>query len=102
MNIFRCFGSSLREINLAGNSFGKLNTTTFNRFVELTHLSLSNTSLTDFDFSIIIENQKHLRTLDISDDNLKYVRNISLLEMFLNLTDLNMAGNQLENTLQMI
>lgn len=101
LNIVRCFGSSLWEIDLAGNFIGKLNTATFNRFAELTHLSLSDTSLKDFDFSLI-QNQKSLWMLDISHNHLKDVSNISLLEMFPHLNDLNIAENQLEKTQEII
>lgn len=71
-NVLHCFGQLVREIDFSGNIIGTLNTSTFQKLNNLTKLSLSNTSLSEFDLSII-QHLKHLWALDLSNNNLKYV-----------------------------
>lgn len=100
-NVMEFLSSSIWDINLSGNFVGKLNDKTFEIFIRLGRLSLSNTMLTNFDFGII-KNPRNLWTLDISHNNLKNMNNISLLNSFSNLRELNVAENQLKNTKQII
>lgn len=98
--MMQCFGATLKELHLSGNFVGKLNTTIFNRFTNLEWLSLSDTTLLDFNFDML-EMQKKLERLDVSFNNLKSV-NPMALENFKNLSHFIAAGSQLENTLEII
>lgn len=99
--MLQCFGASLKEMDLSGNFVGKLNTTTFKRFIHLEWLSLSDTILIDFDFDML-KSQTKLERLDLSFNNLKSVRNVSMLEHFHNLSQFIAADSQLPNASEII
>lgn len=92
-----------QKIDLSGNHIGELNATAFERFWNLRELSLSDTDLTDFDFSVLnVKNQKYLTHLDISKNNLKEVKSAVLLKYFGGLYAFNAAGNEIENLEEVI
>lgn len=99
--MLQCFGPSLREMDLSGNFVGKLNTTTFKRFINLEWLSLSDTILVDFNFDMLA-NQTKLERLDMSFNNLKSVSDASMLKQFGNLSQFIAAGSQLPNASEII
>lgn len=94
-DLMQCFNPTILHIDLSGNYIGKLNAAIFQRFNRLIVLSLSNTMLMDFDFGIIKSHD--LIKLDLSYNNLQFLRNVRLLEGFNSLEELSLAGNQIEN-----
>lgn len=99
--ILQCFSSSIESIDLSSNVVGKLTSTTFERFINLRELSLSDTKLTDFDLNVF-KTPNRINLLDISFNNLRHIGNIQLFESFNLLYELKAAGNQLENTQALI
>lgn len=96
------FNPTVWKIDLSGNHIGELNAT-FERFRNLRELSLSDTDLEDFDFSVLnVKNQQYLTHLDISQNKLKNVTNPYLLQYFGSLYQFNASGNQIENTNELI
>lgn len=100
-DIISCFGSQIWRVDLSGNLVGKLQPTTFQNISSLKYLSLRGTWLLDFDFDAI-KNQESLFGLDISDNNLKYVKNAEFLQKFPLLFDLKAGGNQINNSIEVI
>lgn len=101
-DLLNLFSPTVWKIDLSGNHIGVLNAT-FERFRNLRELSLSDTDLEDFDFSVLnIKNQQYLTHLDISQNNLKNVTNPYLLQYFGSLYQFNASGNQIENTNELI
>lgn len=90
------FGSTLNELDVSGNVIGPWDQTELKRFINLSKLALSDTHLESFDLSMI-EEAKHLQSLDISNNRLAQVQSISSLNRFENLTELNVAGNQFQH-----
>lgn len=101
LDILDCFAPSVLAIDLSSNRVGLLNTNTLRRFRHLRHLSLSNTSLSGFDLKVL-KSQKKLKSLDISNNNLKYIENVFVLWDFVYLIELNISGNRIGNTPQII
>lgn len=100
-DIILLFGSSLKYLDVSGNFVGRLDAIMVEKLVNLTHLYLRDVMLMEFDFGVI-KNPEKLQALDISDNNLKNrLKNVAFLEKF-NLENFKMAGNQLENTLELI
>lgn len=93
--------SKIWEIDLSANHIGKLNHSTLEGFKNLQFFYLNDANLTEFNFDAIKSPQK-LWWLDISNNNLKYLNNISLLANFTALYRFNIAGNRLENTPEII
>lgn len=93
------FGSSVHMLDLNGNSLNPLNCTVFQRFSNLTELSLSNTELSEFDFGQLTT--RHLATLDISWNCLKLVKNVFVLQS-IPLQKLDVSHNQLTNAPEII
>lgn len=60
------FGPNLNTLDLSGNFVGNLRGKKFENLRQLTNLYLSNSSLSDFDFSYL----KQLKTLNISSNEL--------------------------------
>lgn len=101
VDITEYFYSTIETVNLSGNFIGKLNSTTFERFIKLNRLSLNGTGLKDFDLEIL-KNSQHLLELDISQNNLNHLGSVQLLNDFGRLENLNAAGNQLNNAPEVI
>lgn len=99
--LMRCFTASIEAIDLTGNAIECLNESTFKKFVNLKWLFLKNTNLSEFDFSVL-KNQKQLRLLDLSNNNLRYLENVSLLRTFEYLETLSVEENTIENVSEMI
>lgn len=99
--VMNCLTSSLVNLDLSGTSLGNLNSNILHRFYNLEELKLNNAQLSEFDFSWI-DNYKHLRWINIAENNLKIMKNVSILASFVNLYSLHVEGNQLENTLELI
>lgn len=99
-DLLQCFGPSVMHMDLSNNFIGILNTAVLERFDGLTALSLSNTMLIDFDCSML--QSKRLMKLDVSNNNLKRVRNAQFLENLEMLEELYIGGNQVENLAEII
>lgn len=99
--LLQCFGPSLAIISLDGNFVGKLNSGNFKRFENLRRLSLKNTHLSEFNFSVL-KNQQNLQHLDISHNNLKQLINIRASNHLKHLTHCAAAGNRFENVSKML
>lgn len=99
--LLQCFTQSLEDISLDGLALGELNSTIFRPFLNLKRISLKNTQLHRFDFSLLI-NQRHLHTLDISKNNLTLLHNVLLSQFSPNLTHFLAAGNRFENAIETI
>lgn len=99
--LMQCIGPSIEDITLDGSSLGKMSSAMLRRFTNLKRISLRNTHLTKFDFSWLI-NQRQLKELDISNNNLKTLHNVPLSQFLTCLTRLSVAGNQLEHLTDLI
>lgn len=99
--ILHCFTSSIESIDLSGNVIEALNSTIFNRFIQLKELMLSNCQLRTIDLSIFKAPNK-FNSLDISFNNLQNIENVQLFASFINLYELKVAGNQFVNATQII
>lgn len=97
-DIIQCFGYSVRIVDLSNHIIGKIDPIVFDPFVILQRLRLTNTMLTEFDISRY-QNRQALIALDLSQNNLKRVDNISRL---LNLQELDVAENLIENIPEII
>lgn len=100
LEMLEYLGSSLEEIDFSGNFLGELDSSTFQNFVNLKRLYLSDTKLTSFDFGIL-DTQQQLEQLDISHNNFDSLQNASFLSN-LQLYYFNIADNHLENTLEIV
>lgn len=101
IDLLECFGSTLVGLYLDGNFIGEFNGTTqsaspFERFHDLKELSLRGTQLRKFDIALL-ERQRHLRTLDISNNRLRRINNLALTSTLDNLIEFSAAQNQFEN-----
>ncbi|XP_031636597.1 chaoptin-like [Contarinia nasturtii] len=101
VDVLRCLMPKLQDLDLADNKLEHLDFNLFQRFYNLEDLNSNNTHLPHFDFNWL-KNLTKLRSLDISNNNLRKVKNISILEIFRNLYELNVEGNHIENTMELI
>lgn len=100
VEVVTSFDQHLVHLDLSENFIGKWDMTVLKRFNNLNKLSLSSTKLADFDVSMI-ENARELKSLDLSNNNLSQIKNVGTLRNFFQLKELNIAGNQLQNTLEL-
>lgn len=101
--MLQCFaGSTLTEMDLAGNFVGTLNRTVFNRFRNLEWISLSDTILLDFDFDMLDAQREKLERLDVSFNNLMNLQRPELIRNFIQLKQFIAAECQLRNALEII
>lgn len=100
-DLMSCLPSSLKTLDLSNITLGKVDSTIFKRFSNLENLNLRNTQLTEFDFSWL-NGQRNLKTIDISENNLKTVKNAPILEAFGQLYSLHIEGNQVKNAAELI
>lgn len=99
-DLLQCLNPTIMHIDLSGNYIGKLHAASLHRFDRLNFLSLSNTMLMDFDFGML---KSHgLIKLDLSQNDLKLLQNVRLLEVFDSLEELSIGGNKLENVQDLI
>lgn len=99
-DLLQCLNPTVMHVDLSSNHIGKLDAAIFQRFDRLVVLSLSNTMLMDFDFGML--KSTGLMKLDLSQNDLKFLRNVRLLERYDSLEELSIAGNQLENMQDLI
>lgn len=92
------FTALITNLDLSGNYLGSVNATTFESFDRLMILSLSDTRLTNFDFQVLKNQRYRLTSLDLSQNRLESIENIAYLANFYSLHHLNVAGNHLNNT----
>lgn len=96
-----CFEPTIWHLDLTGNSIGGVNQTTFERFVALRTLFLSDTNLTEFDFDVL-KNLNNLTKIDISLNNLKHFKNTVSLKVLDSLYEFNVDGNRIENITEVV
>lgn len=101
LSLLQCFTQSIEDISLDGLTLCELNSTVFRQFLNLKRLSLRETKLRRFDFSLLI-NQRQLYELDISNNNLQALGNVVLSQFTPNLTHFVAAGNRFENATENI
>lgn len=101
LDFTQCFSSNTNRLDLHGNLHGQLNQETFQRFVHLNELDLSDTQLREFDF-VWLKNNQQIETLKLSNNKLKSLQNPQILRMFEHLTVLDLTGNQIKNTREVI
>lgn len=99
--LIEIFGSNIHSLDLSKNYIGELNTYLFDQFFVLDELNLSETSLTKFDFDLLRNNQR-LSSIDISNNKLKQLNNVELLQDHYKLEVLNLGGNQIEHVNEII
>lgn len=99
--IIEHLGPNLEALDVSQNFVGTLNTTTFERFSKLWNLKLSQTNLSAFDFNPF-ENLTKLAYLDLSNNKLRKLNATLLSPTIKQLAGLNIAGNNLENTYDII
>lgn len=92
----------ITNLDLSGNYLGAVNKSTFERFDRLMIVSLSDTQLTQFDFQVLRNQNYRLKSLDLSNNGLKHIENVEQLAKFYSLNTLNIAGNKLNNTLELM
>lgn len=97
----QCFSTNITRLDLYGSLWGKVNQNTFKRFTELNELDLSDTRLQHFDF-VWLENNQKLHTLNLESNHLKSLYNVEILQTLKNLVELDMTGNQVRNTREVI
>lgn len=95
--ILNCF-TDIHYVDLSGNFVGALTPSALKSFYFLERLNLSDTSLMYFDVGIL-RSPSQLKSLDLSHNNLKDIRNISLANY---LNELNLSGNRLQNTPEIV
>lgn len=100
LEVIEYLGASVEEMDLSGNFLGELEQSTFQSFIHLKRLYLSDTKLTSFDFAIL-DNQRQLEQLDISHNFLISIQNASFLAN-LQLWYFNIAENRLEDTMEVV
>lgn len=89
-------GSSIEKIEITGKHIDNLDATAFERFQNLSKLSLSNTNLWSFSFDLLSK-QRNLSHLDISDSNVYSIGSPQSLKNFTQLTYLNVSMNSLKH-----
>lgn len=99
--LMQCLSLSVEDISLDGSSLGKVEPAMIRRFTNLKRLSLRGSHLTEFDFTLLI-NQRKLEELDISNNHLKFLRNVALSQFSPNLTRFIAAGNEFENVTEIL
>ncbi|XP_055302584.1 toll-like receptor 8 [Sitodiplosis mosellana] len=100
-DLLRCLTPSLGRLTLIGEFTEKLSSTSLEPFINLYFLTLNGAKSMEFDLSSI-KNANRIYTLDISNNNLKEIRNVSLLKQLPMIYYFNVAGNQLKNTPDLI
>lgn len=95
-DLFGCFGSAVRAINIAGNPIKHLNGAPFRRFTKLESLDLSDTSLVELDL-IAFDQLRTLIWLYISNNKLKNLQNPSALSYLRNLKYFDASNNEIDN-----
>lgn len=93
--------TTIQELALSGNWIGKLNATTFQRFIKLKTLKISNTSLFIDDFNPF-DTLKGLRALDISHNNLTNVDFATLSMTLIRLNEFNASYCHITNASELI
>lgn len=87
-------GKSLESLDVSNSQIGKLNISTFTKFVNLEYLNLRNTNLSNLQYGIF-HHQKSLRILDLSYNSLQKI-NFDMLSLYCkNLEELRLNGNNL-------
>lgn len=99
--ILQCLTGSIIELVMSRNFIGRLEASAFQRLTNLEILRLSDVQLLDFDFDVIKYCDK-LSLLDISCINLKSIHNPLVLNGLRNLRGFHAAGNQLNNTSEIL
>lgn len=95
------FSSELQILSVSDNFIGNLNSNTMQRFTNLQELTLIRTNLTHFDFGML-KDYDQLRSIDISNNQLKRLNHISLLDTFMTLTQFTAVDNQFEHVDEII
>lgn len=102
LKLLPCFHSpSVKSLNLSNNIIMYIDNAALNRFEFLHKLYLRNVKLLSFNFYILWKNLG-LKLLDISYNNLNTLQNPSMLQKLYALNEFNVAGNQLNNTMEII
>lgn len=93
-DVIQQLGPTLMALDLSENVVGNLNIDKF-KTLHLYSLHLSNANITDFDYGAL--NLRHLRSLKLSNNHLKEIdfRSTSFTDN--SITELNLAGNELES-----
>lgn len=103
--LLECFGAKIKRITLSGKVLDGSSTptlaTAFQRFTELEWLNLKDAALSEFDLRTI-QQQTHLLRLDLSQNDLKELKNPSLLLRFNWLREFKISGNQIRNVQEII
>lgn len=95
--ILNCF-TDIHYLDLSGNFIGALPKSALKSFYFLERINLSDTSLMYFDVGTL-RSPSQLKSLDLSHNNLKDIRNISQANY---LNELNLNGNCLQNTPEIV
>lgn len=98
--LLECLNRNLKQLDLSGNYLADLTLNTFEKFVNLQNLYLSDTKLQIMDFEIFA-NQRELFSLDISRNSIQSVKNLSILAK-MPIWDFNLADNHINNTVEIV
>lgn len=98
--IIGTFDGNLNELDVSGNPV-QLYEGDFKRFKHLRKLALSNTSLHSFDLELL-QDAPELQSLDLSNNGLAELQNLPSLQMFSQLKELNISGNQFPHDTTML
>lgn len=94
--ILRHLGSQLRILDVSDSTVGKFNVSTLDKFDNLEHLSLRNTSLSNIQYGTFHHQQK-LRYLDLSNNDLEKINFVMLHWSLGQLEKLYVDGNNLND-----
>lgn len=95
------FSSRLHILSISDSFIGNLNAATMQQFTNLQELTLTRTNLTVFDVSMF-KNCDRLRSIDISNNQLKRLNHISLLDSIETLTQFTAVENEFEHADEII
>lgn len=90
-DVIRALGSTIKELDVSGNSIGTLQANTFQTLSHLEHLNLSHANILHFNF-VQLKNLTDLRIIDISYNKLQYA---NFEQLPTGLKNLYLEGNDL-------
>lgn len=100
-NILYMLGPSVRDLRLNGNFIGKLNATTFERFIELEQLHLDRTNLSAFDCNPF-EKLTNLTVLRMANNNFRKFNVTLLSTTLMKLKEFDIDGNNIDTGYEII
>lgn len=99
--LLHCLTSSLEKLNLIGNFTEKISSKSLEPLTNMWELIINGAQSMEFDFGSI-KKPERLYTIDISENNLKEIGNVSLLENFPLIFRFDVSDNHIKNASEII